>query len=370
MPPKGHSSSSHSSGSSRSFSGSRSSSGSFSRSSSRPSSHSYSSHSSSSSASSGRSFGSSSSGRPSSHSGTSHTGSAPKTGMASQSRHGPRPRINQPIGFVISAGRRPVYHYARRHDYVYYPVAWTDSGTGMHYERGYYDEIGRRYDSVAFKKNGRYENVRCHCPYCEQDTVISMESDSPMQKELACPHCGGMMEIQSALDEYTEAGSRSGYAFKRENRTLKWVILALAILLSIFSIRLSLQKKEPALPDVQPISVVDTNSNPQQLALLGGELHLIRHSDGTYGILNDPIREYDKVLEYEAESGNYYDKETDCWLWQNTDVTPAITGSLAVLVRRDFPGLRGLWLDGMGRFGKNLVYRGIRRQLDLSSRKV
>lgn len=244
--------------------------------------------------------------------------------MASQSRHGPRPRINQPIGFVISAGRRPVYHYARRHDYVYYPVAWTDSGTGMHYERGYYDEIGRRYDSVAFKKNGRYENVRCHCPYCEQDTVISMESDSPMQKELACPHCGGMMEIQSALDEYTEAGSRSGYASKRENRTLKWVILALAILLSVFSIRLSLQKKEPALPDVQPISVVDTNSNPQQLALLGGELHLVRHSDGTYGILNDPIREYDKVLEYEAESGNYYDKETDCWLWQNTDVTPAV----------------------------------------------
>ena len=269
-------------------------------------------------------FGTSSSGRPSSHSGTSHTGSAPKTGMASQSRHGPRPRINQPIGFVISAGRRPVYHYARRHDYVYYPVTWTDSDTGMHYERGYYDEIGRRYDSVAFKKNGRYENVRCHCPYCEQDTVISMESDSPMQKELACPHCGGMMEIQSALDEYTEAGSRSGYASKRENRTLKWVILALAILLSIFSIRLSLQKKEPALPDVQPISVVDTNSNPQQLALLGGELHLVRHSDGTYGILNDPIREYDKVLEYEAESGNYYDKETDCWLWQNTDVTPAV----------------------------------------------
>ena len=99
------------------------------------------------------------------------------------------------------------------------------------------------------------------------------------------------MEIQSALDEYTEAGSRSGYASKRENRTLKWVILALAILLSVFSIRLSLQKKEPALPDVQPISVVDTNSNPQQLALLGGELHLVRHSDGTYGILNDPIRE-------------------------------------------------------------------------------
>ena len=133
-----------------------------------------------------------------------------------------------------------------------------------------------------------------------------------------------MMEIQSALDEYTEAGSRSGYASKRENRTLKWVILALAILLSVFSIRLSLQKKEPALPDVQPISVVDTNSNPQQLALLGGELHLVQHSDGTYGILNDPIREYDKVLEYEAESGNYYDKETDCWLWQNTDVTPAV----------------------------------------------
>ena len=325
MPPKGHSSSSHSSGSSRSYSGSRSSSGSFSRSSSRPSSHSYTSHSSRPSSSAGRSFASASQSRPSPHPETSHSG-LPKT--PPQMRQGPRPRINQPIGFIVAGGRRPVYHYARRHDYVYYPVAWTDSNTGMSYESGYYDENGRHYNSVAFKTNGKYENVLCHCPYCEQDTYISMESDSPMQKELTCPHCGGMMEIQSALDEQSsESGYRSASAAKKENRTLKRVVLALAILLSVFSIRLAIQKKEPTTPNIpgtQTISIVETNPNTQQTVAFGSELHLVKHSDGTYGVLNDPIREYDKRLEYESDSGNYYDKESDCWLWQNTDVTPAI----------------------------------------------
>jgi hypothetical protein len=29
-------------------------------------------------------------------------------------------------------------------------------------------------------------------------------------------------------------------------------------------------------------------------------------------------------LQFDRETGNYYDRESDCWLWLNTDVTPSV----------------------------------------------
>ena len=106
-------------------------------------------------------------------------------------------------------GIRPAYHYARRHDYIFYPVAWVDQSTGTSYQAGYYDEDGKRYDSVAFKKGDNYENVVCHCPYCEQDTILNLTSEQVATQSLKCPNCNGQMVIQSALDEYTGTSESS-----------------------------------------------------------------------------------------------------------------------------------------------------------------
>jgi hypothetical protein len=67
---------------------------------------------------------------------------------------------------------RPRYYYGRRHDYVYYPESWVDESSGRSYAKGYYDENGQYYENVAFEKDGKYENVVCHCPYCDRDTIL------------------------------------------------------------------------------------------------------------------------------------------------------------------------------------------------------
>ena len=67
-------------------------------------------------------------------------------------------------------------------------------------------------------------------------------------------------------------------------------------------------------------SIIDGEYNSR----MDSELYLVKYNDGVYDILNDPIQDYDKLLTYDSDGGNYYDKESDCWLWHNTDVTPAI----------------------------------------------
>ena len=48
-----------------------------------------------------------------------------------------RPRVNQPSGYRPFGGMAPRYVYGRRHDYIYYPVAWVDNDTGRSYEKLY-----------------------------------------------------------------------------------------------------------------------------------------------------------------------------------------------------------------------------------------
>ena len=116
MPPKGHSSSSHSSRSSShsSRSSSRSSS---SRSSSSRSSGSRSSY----SGGSGSRFSGSSCG-PSRHSSTSRKSHPIRTGPSTRTMAPSRPRTNQPTGYRGSGGTRPSYYYGHRHDYIFFPV--------------------------------------------------------------------------------------------------------------------------------------------------------------------------------------------------------------------------------------------------------
>ncbi|MBR0353210.1 MAG: hypothetical protein IJH53_08395 [Oscillospiraceae bacterium] len=332
MPPSRHSSSSHSSSSHSSHSSHSSSSRSY-------SSHSYNSHSSSS-----RSFGSSSysggrssySRSPSPHSSSSHSSRPYNPGSSSyqqQSRPAPapaprKPRVNQPSGFRPVGGRGALWMIGRRHDYVYYPFAWTDTSTGRHYEKGYYDESGKRYENVAFEKDGKYENVLCHCPYCDQDTVLTLDAAN-VSHSLQCPHCNGPMELKTQLDEYSgmqnassaEPVYRTAEAPKKKRHIgliIIGVLAGLGILGNIVEDKTPTVTYDP--PEQGYVINYDDNSN---VALFGETVYLKRTEEGEYAITNDSGAA-DKVMQWSNYDDSYYDPDSDCWIWCNTDMSPRV----------------------------------------------
>ena len=76
----------------------------------------------------------------------------------------PRPerkRVNQPMGYK---GKKAVHKYkCKGHDYVYYGEDWYDHSKGMSYRKGYYDELGNRYDSlIIHNPDGSLESLNAN----------------------------------------------------------------------------------------------------------------------------------------------------------------------------------------------------------------
>ena len=290
MPPSHHSSSSHSSHSSSHSSSSRSS-----------SSRSYSSSSSSRSYSSRSSSSGGSSRGPSRHSSSSHS-------SRSYSPPPSRPRVNQPTGYKpTGSSQRPRHVYGRRHDYVYYPTPWVDSSTGTSYEKGYYDENGNRYDDVAFSKNGVYENVLCHCPYCGQDAVMDLSAKDVGVKQLQCPSCGGPVEIRSMLDDAVRGPSASGgvtrqAAPKKRGRGCLITTIISVVILAILAVFGSQLPSDGGGQDT--LALVQTGAHSYRVAESGEAADL--------------------TLGWDRDSESYYDPGSECWVWYNTDVSPNV----------------------------------------------
>ena len=332
MPTSRHSSSSRSS-SSRS-SGSRSSS-------SRSASSFRSSSRSSSSGSSSYTRSSSSSSRgPSRHSSSSRS-SVPRvdssTVQQSYRQVNPaapprRPRVNQPIGFLLSGALKPSYHYGKLHDYVYYPESWTDQNSGRTYEKGYYDENGNYYANVVFARNGRYENIVCSCPYCGQDTILNLTAEDVASHHLQCPHCGGPMEVQTELDEYLGQTAENTHIYASEEslrqftdkakkkKRRKWWLIAIVVL-----ILLVVGQGSESIPDSlsqnHEVSYIgDTSHNISSY----GDILLTSRGQNSYFIAGEGTETYDKRLTWDSDAESYYDAESGCWLWYNIDVEPPL----------------------------------------------
>lgn len=305
MPPSGHSSSSHSSHSSSShsssFGSSRSYSSGSSRSSSGPSSHSSSSWSSKPSYSS----------KP----------SRPKAPAPA------RPRVNQPAGYRTFGGVRPTYYYGRRHDYIYYPVAWTDSGSGRSYKAGYYDENGQYYDNVSFNTDGKYKNVVCHCSYCDRDAIVDLSAEDAASKSLQCPNCGAPMAVSSFLDDYIAdnqaSADREARAAKRSDRRRIGCLVALVIFLAIGIISCVAAEMADNSPGAgtgtQQVYTLEGSSN---VDMFGETVQLTAGKNGAYTI--DGGAAADKMLIWDTDADSYYDQSSDCWVWYNTDVEPPV----------------------------------------------
>ncbi len=215
---------------------------------------------------------------------------------------------------------------------MYYPVAWTDMSTGNTYEKGYYDENGRRYENVSFQKNGKYENVVCHCPYCGQDSVMNLDADKISAQSLQCPHCGGPMEIGSQLDEYLDdanesAGFRGMGAPNTTNRKRRRWVTAIVVLLVLWLIgRFAPESEEPDVPaspyeSAQQVYVADDGVS--NVSLFGEAVALVRSGEDAY-VMASEDQVADKRAEWDAGADSYYDADSDCWFWYNTDVEPAI----------------------------------------------
>ncbi len=326
MPPRGHSSSSHSS---------------------RSHSHSSSSHSSGSHSSRSHSSGSYSHSR-SSHSGSSFAWSSfsPEANPQNRSpyvRNGSnkgkvikRKKINQPKGYNAGehSGRRMLSHYCLNHNYSYFPESWTDRKTGNYYQAGYYDEKGEYYQDVVFRRDGKYKDVLCECEYCR----AKIHTDWKENTVLKCPNCGGQMKVISQLDEYTQDPNYTNDAAVRRKYSVKPTIvkcivalcifvliilptlLVLTMMVLVFNFIISDSKGSSGESGTRSSSGYEAPSDTN-LSIYGDTLYLDDIGGGAYRIVTSED-DYEKKLKWDYGYDSYYDRESDCYLWYNTDVSP------------------------------------------------
>lgn len=304
MPPSRKSSSSHSSRSgSRLHSSSGRSSGSGS------SRHSSSSHSSSSY----RSFG---------YSGYRRSGSSLTSGDGAL--YITRVRTNQPSNVPKEIQSRAIRMQCRRHDYVFYDTQWQDEKSDKVYQRGYYDEEGKYYsaDDIAFKKQDGTFVARYICNYCSAEAeYIWKEGFLPV-----CKKCGAQMEKQPVfVDEIVnmepymssvkeDKPIKVRNVFKSFIPVLIWVLFVGFIINYYFA----LMNGETA------GFFRGTQSEEEQVSNLdiyGKQIYLKEVDENIY-VICDSGETYDKELEWDYGADSYYDYESNCYLWYNTDVSP------------------------------------------------
>ncbi len=257
-------------------------------------------------------------------------------------------------------------YYGRRHQYIYYPIAWVDSLSGQTYLPGYYDENGNHYGNVAFKEGDKYKNVICKCDYC--DSQITMDMTEKQSQELECPNCGAPMKVLSTLDEMENnaaaAGNGGGYGNSgaygsgstvRSSGIRRFVFIALLIIAVLFVIGFINRAVSSVVNSYSQAVQYGDNSGygtgysdgtgssgygdygtdtyddgsgypagVSNIDLFGRTIYLDKTGEGTYVISDDGNASYDKMISWEASYDSYYDPETDCYIWYNNDVTPGI----------------------------------------------
>lgn len=239
----------------------------------------------------------------SSHSSGSHhssTRTVKKTRMVPRAM---RNRTNQPTNYN---GVRSTRKYkCRHHDYVYYGSDWTDPATNTSYRRGYYTETGERYDNLILEDKGNFEST-FECSYCG---TISKET----WKEGAIPHCpncgANFLEMpgETITDSIDNSMVQETYFAQASNNisTITSIIafvIAITVALGCFIFAFASSVKNG-------LSRNDTPSVDSNLFLFGDTIHV------------DSI---DRDLHWNTEYESYYDPDTDCYVWYNTDVEPAV----------------------------------------------
>ena len=142
------------------------------------------------------------------------------------------------------------------------------------------------------------------------------------------------MEIRSALDVYQNGADTAAFMASvpvRAGRRKKvWPVL-LAILL-IFCGLCIMGRNELRKHELQQETQTWQGTQPEGFRLNDeyeslpdflsqDTIYLSETGDQTFAVSSSPA---DKELVWDEEADSYYDEETDCWLWYNTDVEPPL----------------------------------------------
>ncbi len=289
--------------------------------------------------SSSRSRSSSSSRRSSSSHSSSYRRSYSSSRNTSSVSSG-RVRRNQPTGIPSYLRQKSVLMRCKNHDYMYYNEAWIDEKTGVSYRKGYYDENGTYYDadSIVFKKpDGSYE-AHYVCDYCGTELEANWkEGFYPV-----CKNCGAEMNKTPVyIDEIINIGTREAsytsysdpgeMATNISKRLFKSMLISFAlpivmIIMIMFSVKMnrdtSSDFERVIYTETAPVeeydSVEETETN---LEIYGTDIYLDEISPEIYRIC-DPEEDYEKHITWDYGARSYYDYDSDCYLWYNTDVSP------------------------------------------------
>ena len=229
----------------------------------------------------------------------------------------------------------------KNHDYMYYNEAWTDENTGVSYRKGYYDENGTYYDadSIVFKKpDGSYE-AHYVCEYCGTE----LEANWKEGFYPTCKNCGAEMNKTPVyIDEIINIGSgEASYTSYRDTgeimennakRLLKGMLISFAcpivMIVIMFSAISKINRSNSSdferviYTEMAPVEEYDwVEETETNLEIYGTDIYLDEISPEVYRIC-DEEEDYEKHLTWDYGARSYYDYDSDCYLWYNTDVSP------------------------------------------------
>ena len=249
-----------------------------------------------------------------------------------------RTRRNQPTGLPSHMKAKTVVLRCKNHDYMYVNESWTDEKTGVAYRKGYYDENGTYYDAdaIAFKKpDGSYE-AHYVCEYCGTE----LEANWKEGFYPACKNCCAEMnktpvyidEIVN-IDNTDTAYSNADTSYNNSDSPVKEspakkmlirmliIFMAPIIMMSVMSVVMrqmvwNSYMETEWVEETEPAQETEIN-----LEIYGSDIYLDEISPNIYRICTGQD-EYEKHITWDYGARSYYDYDSNCYLWYNTDVSP------------------------------------------------
>lgn len=236
-----------------------------------------------------------------------------------------RVRKNQPSGYYGNNHSKDliIEYYCEEHDYFYYPEAWTNEKTKWHYEKGYYDENGKLYSTLALSEDGIYKgDLRCSKCKALNKGVLWSEEAIP-----SCKECGDTLEDELsriAIDKIIKKVETYNPKKQKKKHALKGIIAAVIILAIAITTLILLNKYGKI--DI-PLPKKEITEETRYFDKLGKECKYI----DTFGCYYDPENDcfikgyqigdkeewtywyYDISSKYNEFGWIRYDEEADKW---------------------------------------------------------